>query len=220
MNIDLEQLIYSGVSVLFNVLIVVIGELLYTKFQWKHENARKFIHIGVCHWWIIASCTISDTFYAILPPILFIILNCASYKWQLVKSIERNRGKEDLGTVYYALSLFLLVLLTWSTPEKRDFAMIGILVLGYGDGLAAVIGKNYAWGSFCCWSNQKTISGCLAMFFSSFIIISLCLFFNTSLQLPIAVYLAVIATTLELVTPWGFDNITIPLGVTYAGIFI
>ena len=216
MDLDYQQLIYAALSVLFNVVFVVLGEIFYLKCHWKHENARKFIHIAVSHWWIVASLTITDTFYASLPPILFILLNAASFRWKLVKSIERNRGTEDLGTIYYAVALLVLVLWTWGTANSY-FAMIGVLVLGYGDGFAAVIGKTYPWYPFSYKKHTKTLSGTLAMFITSFLVISLCLLFRDMPFLLPALYLASVATIFELFTPCGFDNLTIPLSVTFFG---
>ncbi|WP_372365850.1 DUF92 domain-containing protein [Candidatus Uabimicrobium sp. HlEnr_7] len=218
MYFDLTQFSYSAISILFNVAIVVSGELLYIKGNWQHENARKFIHIGVCHWWIVASWLVTNQFYALLPTILFIILNYASYRWKLVKSIERSKGKEDLGTVYYAATLLVLVCFSWGQEQQQNAALIAVLILGYGDGLAAVFGKNWGKKSFSVLGSNKTILGSSTMFVVSFIIAYICLP-TTNISIILSLKIAIIATLLEISTPYGFDNLSVPLVVFFFILF-
>ncbi|BBM86727.1 DUF92 domain-containing protein [Candidatus Uabimicrobium amorphum] len=215
MPIDFTQLTYSAITVLFNVIIVVFGEFLYLKCRWQHENARKFIHIGVCHWWIVTSFLVESLYYALLPTILFTFLNYASYRWQLVKSIERQGGKQDLGTVYYALSLFILVLMSWENSYRQNAALIAILILGYGDGLAAITGKNWGRITFSIMGSTKSIVGCTTMFIAScsaaYIVLRI---MNHDHAIYLSIQLAIVATLLEAFTPKGFDNLSVPL-ITY-----
>ena len=216
MLIDFTQLTYSAVSVLFNVVIVICGEFLYLKCRWQHENARKFIHIGVCHWWIVTSLLVENLYYALLPTILFTFLNYASYRWQLVKSIERKSGKQDLGTVYYALSLFILVLLSWEDSYRQNAALIAVLILGYGDGLAAVVGKNWGRYKFSVMGSNKSIAGCTTMFVISCIVSFIVLkIMNYDGGIYLSIQLAMVATLLEAFTPKGFDNLTVPISIYF-----
>lgn len=216
MPIDFTQLTYSAISVLFNVVIVIFGEFLYLKCRWQHENARKFIHIGVCHWWIVASFLVENVYYALLPTILFVFLNYASYRWQLVKSIERKSGKQDLGTVYYALSLFILVLLSWEDSYRQNAALIAVLILGYGDGLAAVIGKNWGRGKFAVMGSSKSVTGCLTMLVTSGSVAYIVLkTMNYDSAIYLSILLAIIATLLEAFTPKGFDNLSVPIVIYF-----
>lgn len=208
MNKNLVGLIISFV---FVFIIIIIGEIL-NKFGKSHkEFSRKFVHIGVSNWWIIAMLTIDSIYYAIIPPIIFILLNYMSYKKDYISSIERN-NKESLGTVYYPISLLILVLLFW---ERNIYiGAVGILIMGYGDGLAALIGIKYGLNEFKVGNNTKSIIGTTTMFMVSFVVtaigLTIVIGFSRNV-LIISIITAFIATIFELVTPYGLDNITVPL---------
>lgn len=200
------------VSYVFIFVVIGISTVLQKKQVLKDEGARKFIHIGVAHWWIIAMVFFDNVYFAIIPPITFIILNYASYKMNLIKSMERG-GKGNLGTVYFPISLLILVLLTFTDVIGASpyIGAIGILIMGYGDGLAAVIGKKYGKHPLAF---GKSIEGSLTMFIVSFVVTFVILIRYGSLASALLVGLgvAIAATFIELFTPKGFDNLTVPLG--------
>lgn len=200
------------VSYVFIFVVIGISTVLQKKQVLKDEGARKFIHIGVAHWWIIAMVFFDSVYFAIIPPITFIILNYASYKMNLIKSMERG-GKGNLGTVYFPISLLILVLLTFTDVIGASpyIGAIGILIMGYGDGLAAVIGKKYGKHPLAF---GKSVEGSLTMFIVSFIVTFVILIRYGSLASALLVGLgvAIAATFIELFTPKGLDNLTVPLG--------
>ncbi len=177
------------------------------------EGARKFIHIGVSNWWILAMLFFNGEnaiWYAIVPPITFILLNYYSYKTNLIKSMERS-GNGNLGTVYFPISLLILVIFTFGVINKPEIGAIGILVLGYGDGLAAVIGKAYGKRKLV---NNKSLEGSLTMLLASLIVVILILSltgYGIVTALLVAVIISIASTLIELYTPKGLDNLSVPL---------
>ena len=200
-------------SFIFVAVVLGISTLLSSKGVIKGEGSRKFIHIGVCNWWIIAMVFFDNPFYAALVPGVFIAVNYMSYKKQLIKAMERNGDKKDLGTVYYAVSLFILALLSFGDNRTPYIGAIGILVMGYGDGIAAIIGERLGKVPFGPKKSGKTLEGTLGMFLASYIVV----YIITSLFSPlnpfgVSFVLALYGTLAELYTPNGFDNLTVPLG--------
>ena len=177
------------------------------------EGARKFIHIGVSNWWILAWIFFQGEnalWYAIVPPITFILLNYYSYKTNLIKSMERS-GNGNLGTVYFPISLLILVIFTFGVVNRPEIGAVGILVLGYGDGLAAVIGKAYGKKKLV---NNKSLEGSLTMFVASLVVVTAILLVSgvaLLTTLVAATIVSVLATVIELYTPKGLDNLTVPL---------
>ncbi len=177
------------------------------------EGARKFIHIGVSNWWILAWIFFQGEnalWYAIVPPITFILLNYYSYKTNLIKSMERS-GNGNLGTVYFPISLLILVIFTFGVVNRPEIGAVGILVLGYGDGLAAVIGKAYGKKKLV---NNKSLEGSLTMFVASLVVVTVILLVSgvaLVTTLVAAMIVSVLATVIELYTPKGLDNLTVPL---------
>ncbi|MBS4539601.1 DUF92 domain-containing protein [Clostridium sp. D2Q-11] len=206
-----SNLIGLIISFIFVFMILILGEILNRFTNADEEFNRKFVHIGVSNWWIVAMFLIDNMYYAMIPPIIFIILNYLSYKKGVFSSMERE-DKDSLGTVYYPISLLILVLLFW---ERNIYiGAIGILIMGYGDGLAALIGVNYGLNQFHIGKNKKSIIGTLTMFAVSMMVSLIVLSFSISFSiniLMISIIIAFIATVLELVTPYGLDNITVPL---------
>ena len=130
------------VSVLFVVGILGISTVLSQKQKLSNEGSRKFIHIAVANWWIIAMIFFNNAWYAAIVPAIFIVLNYASYRLDLVKAMERKEDK-TLGTVYFPISLLILVFLSFGAWNRPEIGAMGILIMGYGDGLAAVFGQRY-----------------------------------------------------------------------------
>ncbi len=203
-------------SITFVFTIIVISEILRKKAKWKNEDTRKFIHIGVSHWWLFAMLTIDDIKFAIIPPILFIILNYISYKRNLFDSMERKEKGSDLGTIYFPISLLILVLFTWEGgfQELKYIGATGILIMGYGDGLAAIVGQKRGKHRYKIWGIKKSIEGSMAMFLLSFIVCIVILFVYKGYDISfikIAIIIASVATLLEALTPKGMDNLSVPM---------
>lgn len=147
-----------------------------------------------------------------IPPITFILLNYLSYRQNLFKAMERG-GKGNLGTVYFPISLLILVVLTFGILDRPEIGAIGILILGYGDGLAAVIGVKYGKHKLIF---GKSFEGSLAMFVASLMVglVISSLFFPITTALILGVTIAILATIVELFSPKGFDNLTVPLATS------
>lgn len=199
-------------SFLFVFLILITSTILGRLKLLSNEGTRKFIHISVSNWWIIGMTYFDNKTYASIVPVVFIILNYISYRFNVIKAMERNEGKNDLGTVYFPISLLVLVLITFSSYSHPYVGALGILIMGYGDGFAAIIGKKFGRQKFHVLGNEKTIEGSLAMFAFSFIIASILfsIYAPTGLILK-GVFIAAIAAFIEALSPYGLDNLTVPI---------
>ncbi len=194
-------LVYS-----YAFVFAIIGlSTLLLKLGWlSDEGSRKFIHIGVGNWMIFAALLFDNLLLALIPPLTFVILNYLSYRFDLVKAMERkDKSSSDLGTVYYAISLFVVVLLDYVLFGTWQLSVVPILIMAYGDGLSAVIGQRFPSAKIF---QNKTVFGTLTMFIASFVIAVL--YLNTWWVIALV---AVAATVIELFSPRGFDNLSLPL---------
>ena len=82
----------------------------------------------------------TNVWFAAFVPLTFVIINYLSYKKGIIKVMERDK-QDGLGTVYYAISLLILTIISFGIFKKPSLGLIPTLVMAYGDGLAAVIGK-------------------------------------------------------------------------------
>lgn len=209
------------ISFLFTFSIIGISTIMTKQGVLSRENSRKFVHIGVSNWWIIAMIFFDNPIYAAIPPGCFVFLNYIAYRKSIFKVMEGERNKKDLGTVYFAVSLLILTLVTFSSGSHPYIGGLGVLIMGYGDGFAAVFGTKYTKYSFKIWNNTKTLSGTCAMFVFSFLAAFVILkIYNPASALPISVILAFAATIIEMFSPLGIDNLSVPLLTTYIYILI
>ena len=198
------------ISYIYIAIIIILAKCFE---KLGKEASRKFIHIMLGNWWLIAIYFFDNAIWASFVPATFVIINYISYKKNLIKVMERDE-KEGLGTVYYALSLFILSVVTFGILKKPELGLVSILVMAYGDGLAAVIGKKVKSLKYKVGDTEKSIAGSLTMFIVSFLIISIYFVFtNVTLWWLKAIILSIIITILEAVSIKGTDNITVPLGM-------
>lgn len=209
-----------AVSYLF-VFAIIASSALVRRWGASESGARKLVHIGVGHWILLAPFFFPDWYFAVIGPASFIVLNYLSYRYNLFKGSMELSGKRTPGTVYYSIALTILVLFFWTVPaeELRPIAMLGMLTLAWGDGLASVIGERSRIGEFRIFGNRKTVAGSLAMWFFSFLVLMLLppLFLGVRFASSIvyALIFSFVATVVEFFTPGGLDNLTVPLVVSF-----
>ena len=205
----LQNTLGSIVSFIYVFAVIFLAGFLE---RFGKEASRKTVHILVANWWLIAMIFFKTPLWAAFVPACFVLLNTLSYRFNLFSAMERGEGRGDLGTVYYAISLLILALFSFSAYGNPIIGGLGILMMGYGDGLAAVVGKKYPLGPYQLGDNKKSLSGSLTMFVASFLVGFLFLTVTGQSQALVpALVLSTIATALEAITPWGLDNLTVPL---------
>ena len=177
--------------------------------------SRKIVHIGVAHWWLIALVGIDNLAVALIGPLSFIVLNTVSYRMRLFKSIEHEAQGANLGTVYFPIALSVLVFLCWGGYIPFVAGTVGMMVLGWGDGLAALVGEGPGRHRFSLFGGEKSLEGTLVMGFVSALVAWLsfvAMGTDPALGLvAVSLIVGVAAGIIEFLTPWGIDNLSVPL---------
>lgn len=150
----MKNIIGIIVSYIFIIAVIILAKFFK---KYGEEASRKFIHIVLSNWWFIAMYFYSNAFWASLVPISFVIINYISYKKNIISVMEREE-QEGLGTVYYAISLLIIVILTFGITQKTQIGLCSILIMGYGDGLASIIGKAIRSYEYKIGNTKKDIS--------------------------------------------------------------
>lgn len=84
-------------------IILALGEGLRRGLHLSVDFTRKFVHIGVGMVAFLLVLLFNDWRFAIIPPLVFIVVNYVSYRRQIFAGMETGaRGK--LGTVYFPIS--------------------------------------------------------------------------------------------------------------------
>jgi phytol kinase len=146
--------------------------------------------------------------------------------------MEDEATRTNLGTIYFPISLLVLVLLSFAGPMPVFVAGIGILILGYGDGLASLVGRKLKSRTFAVFGGCKSVAGTLTMLvFSALVTAVFTHYFNPSYSafggeigglVAVALITAAAATAIEFLTPYGVDNLTVPIvtALFYNGVFV
>jgi phytol kinase len=213
------------ISYLFVFATIGAAAWLKRRGRLSPAGARAFVHIGVAHWWLIAMATMRNPWIASIGPLSFILLNAVSLRTGVLAAMEAER--RDPGTVLFPVSLLLLVNLCWRGLIPLYAGGVGTLVMGWGDGMASVAGRRWGRGELRLLWAHKSLAGSLAMFLASWVVVAA---FTAAFQpvrplvqslflVPAAT--AALAAIVELLSPLGTDNLTVPILVTafYWGAF-
>ena len=206
----MKNIVGIVLSYVFIALIIIAAKFFEKAGK---EASRKFIHIMLSNWWFLAMYFFDNVIWASLVPLSFVIINYLSYKKDIIKVMEREETEKDgLGTVYYAISLFLIAIFTFGITKRPEVGLCAILIMGYGDGLAAIIGRSVKSFQYKVGKTQKTVAGSATMLFISFFIVAIFLAsISSQMWLLKAILLAISATVVEAVSIKGTDNITVPI---------
>ena len=202
------------ISFPFLALIIAVGILLKRVFSISSESMRKFIHIGVSNWWFIEVNYFTSIGYAVLGPIAFIILNSLFTFLGWGKSLGMDDKKRNYGLIYFPITLLIFVILQFQGVVSSLSCTIAVMIMGYGDGLAALFGTKWGKKKLPISFATKSYLGGLVMASVSFLITFIGLVAFTSIGLPtvllVSVVVGILCCIAEAVTPFGLDNITVP----------
>ena len=201
--------------------IVLTAELLHRYTSTDPEKIRKVVHIGtgqviLLAWWLQIPAWVGIT-----ASILASAVTLLSYKFPILPGIN-SVGRKSLGTFFYALSIGILVAWFWPLQQPH-FAALGILVMTWGDGLAALIGQKFGKHPYKIGGIQKSWEGSLTMALVSFTVSSLILLSvqgNIWQTWVVAIAIGIVATALEAFSKLGVDNLTVPVGSAALAFFL
>jgi len=204
-------------SFVFVFAAIGLADFIYKRKLLSPFATRKIIHISVAHWWLMAMFMFSSLRTAIVGPIFFIIFNFVSLKFKLVKAMEAERDNSNWGTVLFPVSLLIMVILCWSLWMPFWIGAAGILVLGWGDGLASLVGRRYGQSKIPVFDGKKSWLGSISLAVAASIVVAviLAVFSSASVLtlLLIALLTGLTAAIVELFTPFNLDNLSLPFAV-------
>lgn len=204
------------------VLLVLLLSVIAEKFELLgQEGRRKLVHVLLVFTWIIMVHHFSGTIHMVIIPASFVLLNAISYRKAkkgdgdtipILSSMERKGEEETPGTVYYALSIMLMGIITLINEQMMIPCGIGLFCMAFGDGMAGVIGKKTT-GIFAKQIIKgKSLGGSIACIVFSIIGCGLLLLFmGYNLYFVKLIIIGICCAILEL-PDYGLDNITVPFG--------
>ncbi len=174
----------------------------------NHELKRKIIHIGIGPLIPIAQFLRIDQNSALFFTGIISLLVLTNYTYKIFPTIE-DIERKSYGTLFYCLSLFILIFLFW---DKDPYSLItGFFIMSFGDGLAGLIGKTFNSKSWILFKQKKSLFGTITMLLTSLLVVSSVGYAQQkSLNLNYFT-IAFIATFLEQFSVLGVDNFIVPI---------
>ncbi|MBD2436575.1 diacylglycerol/polyprenol kinase family protein [Nostoc sp. FACHB-110] len=218
----------STPSLWLQITIVAVWVLLILLVSWvaslatdDAEIVRKIVHIGTGNvillaWWLDIPMSVGIT-----ASILASAITLLSYRLPILPGIN-SVGRQSLGTFFYAVSFGILVAWFWYIQQPQ-YAAIGIMVMTWGDGLAALVGQRFGKHKYQVFGANKSWEGSLTMALAGYVV---CFFILLGVQgniwqiWVVSLVVAIVATALEAVSFLGIDNLTVPLGSAALAFFL
>ena len=198
----------------FSVILLYLFSIFLLSIVFKNHNqdsreiVRKIIHIGIGPLIPIAQFLKVNQNSALIFTGIVSLMVFINYTYKLFPTIE-DVERKSYGTLFYCLSLFILIYLFW---DKDPYALIsGFFIMTFGDGLAGLIGKSFNSKSWILFKQKKSLSGTMTMFLSSLVVVSSIGYAQqNSLNLNYFT-IAFFATLLEQFSVLGIDNFIVPI---------
>ena len=207
----------------FGLLFVV--EAVGRKLGWPQRVTRKLTHIGAGMWVWGIFALFDNWYWGVVPFATFILLNYVFYRKQTFQSVDS--GDSSPGTIYFSLSITILLVWLWRTGGGEDHSAIAaaaIMAMTWGDAMASLVGQAYGRHSFVVFGHVRSWEGTAAMAVSTFIAVAAVLLqmpgsviapsgfvLDPGTALALAGMTAVVAAAAEAVSPAGTDNLSVPL---------
>jgi len=208
--------------------IIKFMDFLVTK-GFPQDISRKIIHVAAGSWVIFWPLFyaghwsyVLNIAVAVLWTLLFIVKGLtANPEDYAVKTMTRSGNPKELlrGPLFFTIVMEILGIFFFMQYP----AVVTMGILGWGDGLAPVIGKHFGKRKYKLLGREKTIEGSIGMFLFG-LIGSLILVLivqpvgmprtleSLILSIPIA---CIVATIVEALSPADVDNILIPLATMF-----
>lgn len=206
-------LVQIGLVAAWLAVVGGVAEGLRRTINLDAEITRKIVHIGAGHVILLAWWLHTPTWMGLAASVASSGVALLSYRFPILPGIN-GVGRRSLGTFFYAVSIGVLTAAFWPL-DLPQYAALGILVMAWGDGLAALVGQNLGRHPYQVFGNQKSWEGSLTMALASFILSLLILGLTTGFTGAVAgtaLIVAIAATLLETFSFYGLDNLTVPLG--------
>ncbi|MEM7725698.1 MAG: diacylglycerol/polyprenol kinase family protein [Cyanobacteria bacterium P01_A01_bin.45] len=201
------------IAAIWVLLILFIAWVVKRFTKADSEVIRKIVHIGTGNVIILAWWLNIPAFIGISASVIAGVITLLSYRLPILPGIN-SVGRKSLGTFFYAVSIGVLVAWFWYL-HKPQYAALGILIMAWGDGFAAIIGKGFGTHKYEFLGTYKSWEGSLTMAVISYIISFLVLVIsegNIGQVGLISFITAIVATALEAFSILGIDNLTVPIG--------
>lgn len=209
-------------SLLF-ILLFIVAEFLYRVYDVRTERTRKVVHVGTGLLSLLFPLLLDKTLQVFTLCLTFAVLLIFSQYTRLLPSIN-NIKRLSFGSLTFPLAVVILYYFYKQLELNSSlhlnpllFYYAPLLTMTIADPVAAMTGRRYPIRKFKIGSGTKSLGGWMAGFITAFVV-NIFLFTLLQLSFPVsflwlALGIAIVSSLTEFISPFGLDNITIPLSV-------
>ncbi len=196
--------------------IIYLSEYLHSHFNISSEYTRKFAHSLATLSSLIFLVAIKSHWFIFILGLFFFLLLLTANRLKLFGSIHAVKRKTG-GSYLLPIAIYTVFYISRSAGNDLLF-ILPILLLGISDPLAGLAGYSYRHRikSITIFKQKldKTILGS-GVFFLSTLIISIITLYLWDYGFPkfvlFSLVISAVMTLTELLSPYGTDNLTVPL---------
>ena len=197
------------VLIITYLVILFLITIFYKLYKSNNKEVlRKIIHIGIGPLIPFAKfleINIETAQYLAGFISLLIVFNYIYKLFPIIEDVDRK----SYGTIFYCISLFILISIFWEKDPSALF--VGVFIMTFGDGLAGLLGKNFKSKSWIIFNQTKSLLGTLTMLIVSTLVL-VAIGYKTGYEFNLFyIFIAFISTILEQISILGIDNLIVPL---------
>src|ERR1017187_1609120 len=212
----MRMFVGAAVVLVFPVALMLVLRAVQRRARLSPELARKLFHIGGGLLGLALPWLTPDPWVVIVLTVLSI---AGLFALTRSRRLDEQAGKvlssvdrDSLGDVCFPVSVCILFLVArWNLVLYS----VPLLVLTFGDAVAALIGVTYGLKRYASTDGFKSVEGSTAFFIMAFFCVHVPLLLGTNIGraecLLIAVIMGLLVMMLEAVVWSGLDNLFIPL---------
>lgn len=214
-----NQLLLTLLYLVGITLLLIFNEAFYRKLKIRGEMTRKFAHMTATLSTTLFPFLFIDHWYILFLAVVFFVLLFVSRNTRHLRSIH-DIDRFSVGSYLLPLSIYLTFLISFRIGDPFLF-ILPMLVLAISDPLAGFFGVSITIGNskirIFSRTLEKTYAGSLTFFISSLLISIIALSIrNWYLGMEtflLAVAVALVGTIVEMLSPKGSDNLSVPLSI-------
>ncbi len=195
-------------TVVFGIVTVLTAHYLSINRLISSELARKSVHIA--HALIIGSWPFFTNYKLVIIGELLSLLLVVLARVFKIFGPFREIQRLSWGEFFFPLAVIIMALYE---PSPWLF-LAAVLHFGFADALAAIVGDRIRQGNYVVLDHKKSFIGTSVFWLVSFGIVGWYINFHLSSATdlwPTAIIIPTVLAVAENVSPWGSDNLTIPL---------
>jgi phytol kinase len=206
---------------LYLAVVLAAAETARRLYRMRPALTRKAAHAALSLWCIPTVLFIEDFGAGLALPLSLLAISWISFRTGWLRSIE-DAG-HTIGNVLFAVSYVVLLALLWAPhahaphSDRGYLAVAAILSMGLGDSAAAIAGRRFGTRRLKILAHARTMEGMLAMFLVSGAAMAPVLAqiggHDSHQAVAFSLIAATVAASVEPVSPYGTDNLSVPFSV-------